>query len=846
MSMRAAIRAMVCSPVCAPIASLAGAAAPWLPSSLTNLAQRFLDANPGYYASTLQSLPIVTPEETGTVAVPRGARCVLFDGADDYATLGARLTSGSPTALTVTAWIKMTNATAYRSIACEWTGSGNQQSWFLLVEMTTGKLQFAATANGSTVYSLTSSAAVNTGSWVHVAVSYSSSEAKIFINGNDVTGTAATSGTLPASLFNASANFIAGASDAGSFNRWNGSLYDLRAYNVAKSGTEIAAIYNQATAPSIIDRTGLLAHYYCNDESGNTLRDASGNGRHLTITNASTGAGGSFHAIDSGVAWNPANHAGHTVASNLLTYSEQFDHAAWTKESATITANAALAPNGTTSADLVNTSSGGYTAQALTLSGSHVFSCYVKKGGADWALLILQNVTGKRAWFNLASGVVGTQENCTATIQSVGNGWYRCAIFATLTNAASTTIAIATIDGDNSVNPAATNTAYFWGAQLEFGSTVTGYTPTTTTTFERVIIPANQADPTKDVLGNTLGVTGPIVNPATAEVPCFTGDGSAAYIEIGSNWIPPTADFTIRVKYKHATSTNFGNVVVDQRLLVNDASGSFYLGTLFNGYVSGGANYLAAASGSNLCYVASPLTSGVWYDVTVARAGNVLSLTIAGVGTASVNLTGADQTINQSGTTKIGAIRTGASTFGYFMNQAIAELQFTTGGVTKTFPLQEGPGTGNTNRTIYWVGSDGTSGSITNGITGGTVSNIWANRCPYARDHFIQYGGRVASGVAIPGRLSGGLAADGNALTHAAGKHGNPYSRIVPNYWGTPELIRIGYTTATKLAPTDATQSISPADTKFRRTASSGDDRYFATRAALTGTDKTNAEAYVA
>ena len=39
--------------------------------------------------------------------------------------------------------------------------------------------------------------------------------------------------------------------------------------------------------------------------------------------------------------------------TNLLTYSEQFDNAAWVKSNSTVTANAGAAPNGTATADLL-------------------------------------------------------------------------------------------------------------------------------------------------------------------------------------------------------------------------------------------------------------------------------------------------------------------------------------------------------------------------------------------------------------------------------------------------------------------------------------------------------------
>lgn len=202
---------------------------------------------------------------------------------------------------------------------------------------------------------------------------------------------------------------------------------------------------------------------------------------------------------------------------------------------------------------------------------------------------------------------------------------------------------------------------------------------------------------------------------------------------------------------------------------------------------------------------------------------------------ALAHLTGTETVVSSVGTSTVSV--------------AAGRINMTAGTVAKivlsdgtNLPCCEGPGGSNTNRTVYDVSSNARHGTLTNG----TVATIWAARLATTQDHFIGYGGRVASGVAIPGRLTGSLAADGNALTHLPGKHGNPYSKLLPNVWNAPELYNIGYTSSIKLAPTDTVQSTSPADTKFRRTKTDGDDRYFSTREALTSTNKTNAEAYVA
>jgi hypothetical protein len=170
---------------------------------------------------------------------------------------------------------------------------------------------------------------------------------------------------------------------------------------------------------------------------------------------------------------------------NLLTFSEQFDNAAWTKSNATVTANAVVAPNGTTTADIfVSTATGGASSgasQSVTGSvASYTFSVYAKAGNIGFIRLAMtSNTVAAAAWFNLATGVVGTVESgVTASITAAGNGWYRCSVTRTLA-AVSETCFIRLADLDNSLSAPSGSTLSTWGAQLNVGSTATTYNPTT-------------------------------------------------------------------------------------------------------------------------------------------------------------------------------------------------------------------------------------------------------------------------------------------------------------------------------------------------------------------------------
>jgi hypothetical protein len=173
------------------------------------------------------------------------------------------------------------------------------------------------------------------------------------------------------------------------------------------------------------------------------------------------------------------------VRTNLVTYSEEFDNASWTKSSATITANATTAPDGTTTADnlIEDTSTGQHRVFVVAgVTGSHTFSVYVKSNGRQYIALGAGNTGsfGILAYFDIENGVLGTVLAGTAKIENAGNGWYRCSISG-VGNGAGTSVNIylANSDNSNTYTGDGTSGVFVWGAQLETGDIATDYIPTT-------------------------------------------------------------------------------------------------------------------------------------------------------------------------------------------------------------------------------------------------------------------------------------------------------------------------------------------------------------------------------
>ena len=204
-------------------------------------------------------------------------------------------------------------------------------------------------------------------------------------------------------------------------------------------------------------------------------------------TNDSTNANASMVLTPSGTGSVLLNGTG----QNLFLQSQALATSPWGTYQATVTNNAAVAPNNTSTASKINFNNGATSGcnanQNLTYSNggySATISAYFKAGELTTDIGIQfynkdNTYVGSRA-LDLSTGtLVGTDYNCTSSLVSVGNGWYRLIMTGCPLGTGGSTPQIR-ICYTGSATGTGSNGWYVWGCQFELGSTANTYVPTTT------------------------------------------------------------------------------------------------------------------------------------------------------------------------------------------------------------------------------------------------------------------------------------------------------------------------------------------------------------------------------
>ena len=178
-------------------------------------------------------------------------------------------------------------------------------------------------------------------------------------------------------------------------------------------------------------------------------------------------------------------------STNLVTYSEQFDNAAWSTSDVTVTANTTISPSGYQDADTINaTAEGQRINQTISVIANtqYTFSFYAKKGTM---------VTPRYSVYDLSNGALIIAQVDYSNLVNTST-WSR--VTATFTTPSGcTSIFVYPING------ASTGTIFLWGCQLEAGSYVSSYVPTIASSVTRLADAAYKTG-ISSLIGQTEGV----------------------------------------------------------------------------------------------------------------------------------------------------------------------------------------------------------------------------------------------------------------------------------------------------------------------------------------------------
>ena len=169
-------------------------------------------------------------------------------------------------------------------------------------------------------------------------------------------------------------------------------------------------------------------------------------------------------------------------ATNLVTYSSNFAHSSWVKFRTNVEGDAAIAPDGTLSADYLRANADNadgmnlFSSATITNNSTVNGSFYIKKTGTDshCVILIYNGGNQARQWFDLVNKTTTTSYSVgsgfsvvNAGVEDVGNGWMRINVSASCTGTTAYIAIYPSVSSDGSfASTVASSNALLWGAQL--------------------------------------------------------------------------------------------------------------------------------------------------------------------------------------------------------------------------------------------------------------------------------------------------------------------------------------------------------------------------------------------
>lgn len=185
---------------------------------------------------------------------------VGFNGSTDSITMGDAdiLNSNGTEALTVSAWVKMTDTATYQSIISKQLQSGNYNGWNVHKDDDEDGLGLSLMSDPSNIIQVNGPTLISDNQWHHVLVTYDGSTnvsgVNLYVDGQLETGLTTSYDTYTTGSSDTTAPFYIGISDTGAY-PLSGDVDEVMVWNRVLTSDERAGLYNVGVAPVDADTT---------------------------------------------------------------------------------------------------------------------------------------------------------------------------------------------------------------------------------------------------------------------------------------------------------------------------------------------------------------------------------------------------------------------------------------------------------------------------------------------------------------------------------------------------------------------------------------------------------------